>query len=240
MCTICMLYHLRMWGIILSVFLLSPQVYLKIIAQAVQTFTSLTARWDLSSRALSCFSMLRGTGVSTWWSPQSTSSQHSGELLHRFPVSRHVSSPLFEVKKWIKEVFIKVFLTWRIKECFQEVMSLRFIYSIVRPSNQWLVEASGNHIWESNKQDETWSWSWVKQRLPVALFFHQFLLNHMLCISFIWHTSEQARTGHWEYRDGSRWPGGWFDPLPCNCFLLFMYLLPSQCAKVIISDCGIP
>ncbi len=63
------------------------------------------------------------------------------------------------------------------------------------------------------------------------------------------HLCNQARTGHWEHREVSRWPGGWFGPLPCVFLLLLFYyyyyyyyifFLPSQCVKVIISDCGIP
>ncbi len=28
---------------------------------------------------------------------------------------------------------------------------------------------------------------------------------------------------HWEHRDISRWPGGWFGPLPC-VFIIIIYL----------------
>ncbi len=52
----------------------------------------------------------------------------------------------------------------------------------------------------------------------------------------------QVRTGHWEHRNVSLWPGGLFGPLHCVlllCIYLFIYFLPSECAKVIISDYGI-
>ncbi len=58
-------------------------------------------------------------------------------------------------------------------------------------------------------------------------------------------TTFHVWTGHWEHRDVSRWPNvlahcPMFLFYLYNYFLLLFIYLPSQCAKVIISDCGIP
>ncbi len=48
--------------------------------------------------------------------------------------------------------------------------------------------------------------------------------------SYLTFTNKQVRTGHWEHRlaaDLASYP-------------VFIFVLPSQCAKVIIADCGIP
>ncbi len=57
----------------------------------------------------------------------------------------------------------------------------------------------------------------------------------MKILSLITHV--QKRTGHWEHRENSRWPGSQFGLLPYVCLLLF--LSPAECTKVIISEFAI-
>ncbi len=52
----------------------------------------------------------------------------------------------------------------------------------------------------------------------------------LTCAYIFWETQTkckqkwyQVRTGHWEHRNISRWPGAWFGPLPC--IYIYMYII---------------
>ncbi len=49
--------------------------------------------------------------------------------------------------------------------------------------------------------------------------------SEFVCYHGALHDREQARTGHWEHLDVSRWPGCSFGPLPCVYFLIIIIII---------------